>query len=279
MESENLELEIDKELEQEILYNAIEEDIDKELNKETLNSNNSKSKRKSSKKKNQKFVGRLKSRLQIKTVLILLLTLIVNTYAWFIYISTVSLEMSMHIKSWDFDISNANDDEKYVFTVEQLYPGMPEASEDFSATNNGEAAAKLGCEISSVQILDDVYKINTDYTDSNGDIFQYTSKDLLDKIMNDYPFKVNIYIDDVLYDGTQEIIMNTGDNKTITFKVVWPFETGTTDDEKTDNDAIDTEWGKKSYEYMQNPDNSKYCIKINLDIVAEQAEDSNDANP
>ena len=75
------ESEIEKEFEQEILYSAIEDELNKNARIVSRNPN--------VKKKKKKL--HLKKEIKIRTLLLLIVTLIMNTYAWFIYISTVSV--------------------------------------------------------------------------------------------------------------------------------------------------------------------------------------------
>ena len=285
MNQDDLELELDEELEKQLLLEAIESEFaDKEIeeNNESDDNNEDNSDEKivtSSKKRKRKFKissKKLKNHLKIRTVLLLLLTLIVNTYAWFIYVSTVSTSMDVHVKSWDFELSNGDQNEDFVFTVEQIYPGMEDVSQLINARNNGEAEAKLVCEISSVKILGTKYTVDDEYVE-DGETKLITSQYLIDKLLNDYPFKIQIYLDDVLYDGT-ETIMQTGDTTKIEFKIVWPYETGTEENEITVNDAEDTKWGNDAYEYYKNG-GDKYCIEVKLHIQAGQAKSETEETP
>ena len=264
MSSDDLELIEDKELKEKILYDAIEDELNSSKKEKRIN------KTKKTTKKSKKSVSlRLKNGLKVRTVLLLLLTLLVNTYAWFIYVSTVSSSMDIHIKSWEFELSNGEQNEDFTFTVEQIYPGMPDATQEITARNKGESEAKLICEVKSVTILDETYSVGDQY-EENGVIKEFTAEDLLNKIMNDYPFKIQIYLNDVLYDGL-ETIMQTGDTTIIKFEVVWPYETGDTDLQIDNNDIIDTQWGKAAYEFYEDG-GDKYCIRVDLHIEAVQAE-------
>lgn len=267
MNQDDLELELDEELEKQLLLEAIESEI---INKNDEENDNEKVIA-SSKKKKRKFKissKKLKSHLKIRTVLLLLLTLIVNTYAWFIYVSTVSTSMDVHVKSWDFELSNGDQNEDFVFTVEQIYPGMEDVSQLINARNNGEAEAKLVCEVSSISILGTKYSVDDEYVE-DGETKLITSQYLIDKLLNDYPFKIQIFLDDVLYDGN-ETIMQTGDSTKIEFKIIWPYETGTEENEITVNDAEDTKWGNDAYEYYKNG-GDKYCIEVKVHIQAVQS--------
>lgn len=262
MKENDLEFNIENEkLNQEILFELLSQELDNEIEK-----NLNKSKKQNKKKKRKAVIARLKSTLTIKTVLILLLTLIVNTYAWFIYVTTVSTGISMHVRSWDFDIVNDAQQEEFEFVVEQIYPGMPEEIETITAKNNGETEAKLTCDIFYVRIFDEVFETGKTYPD--GKI--YTSKDLFAKIKNDYPFKTEVYANGVLYDGT-ETIMATGDTTEIQFKINWKYETLDNTGNVEIGDNEDTFWGEKSHKYMEtNPD--KYSIEIRFNVQAVQTE-------
>lgn len=270
MDFQNLEYEIDKELEQEILFSAIEENLEKERKKTLKNSR----KKKKSNKYRTSTVTTLKSGLKIRTVLLLILTLLVNTYAWFIYISTVSMSISMHVRNWQFELYSGDQTERFEFIVDEIYPGMTEAVQQITANNSGETDADLTCDVTYMNILGTEYSVGDTY-EENGQTLEYTSEKLFE-LLNSYPFRLEIYIDGELYDG-KTIEMPSTEVVTIEFKVNWDYEKGATEAEIEANDQIDTEWGNKAYEYMQtNPD--AYSIIIHVDIKATQ-KDNNVTNP
>ena len=265
MKLDNLEYEIDKDLENELLYSILEEEL-----KKSKNTKNKPPRRKITSKKKQKIV---KNEIKIRTVLFLLVTLIANTYAWFIFNTTVSSKLDVHIKSWQFELEAGENTEDFVFRVEEIYPGMPEAVSSIEANNKGETDAKLTCSITHVQILDEEYYGAPERDEDRvpGRTY-YTSAELIDKLLNDYPFTIEIYIDDELYDGVEEIIIPASSEKiNIEYKLNWPYETGT-GAEIDANDAIDTEWGEKAYDFYHDPANegNNYCIEIELTIKAAQ---------
>lgn len=258
MKLENIESQIEYELEQEILYSAIEENLEKE-----------------EKSTNRKNIGtvrkRLKSGLQIKTVVLLLITLLVNTYAWFIYVSQVSTGVKMHIKSWDFELSDGEQSQDFSLIVDQIYPGMPTAQKEINAKNNGEMSASLVCEITRIQILEEEYIAGVEYSQSDGSVITYDSQDLLEKLLNDYPFKVKIYINGVQYVAPTQEKIDTGDDTQILIEATWPYETGNVVNGIADGDETDTEWGTKSYNYMKNNANpEKYSVQVDITVKAIQ---------
>ncbi len=195
MRNKEFDISLDEELKNELLYQAIENELN--ISKtETLKKNTAKPKKRKNKKS---LFTRLKKGITVRTVLLLLITLIVNTYAWFIYISTVSASLSMHIKNWDIEFSDNVIDESFNFYVDKIYPGMSDAEQTITITNNGETDGKLKCAIQSFKIFDELYEIGEEYTDEHGDTATYTTSDLLNKITSDYPFKISIYINGTEY--------------------------------------------------------------------------------
>ena len=265
MDFQDLDQVLYKELENEILYSAIEEEYEKKIKKDKR-----RRKSKTSRKNDTYAVTTLKSGLKIKTVLLLLLTLIVNTYAWFIYISTVSMDMLMHVKDWSFELSNGEQTENFEFNVEQIYPGMDFVDFQINAKNSGETGADLSCEILTLKVLEEEYITGNTYIDEDGSEKTYTSDDLFE-ILTNYPFKVQVYFGDNPYNGTPLPMPTTGEVD-IRFTVDWPYETGNNASSIATNDAIDTYYGEAAHQFMiDHPDEDS--IRVQMKIVAVQNND------
>lgn len=255
---DNLETEIEYEVEQEILYSALEEVVKKENSKDD----------KKNETKADKVSQRVKSGLQIKTVILLILTLLVNTYAWFIYLSTVEAKIEMHINEWEFQLEDG-DEQGFIFNVEEIYPGMEDASKEIKAKNKeGSMTADLSCEITKLKILDEEYLLGQEKEDGN----TYTSDDLLDKMLNDYPFKIKILINDEEYTGSKDnLVMAPGEDTIIKLIVTWPYETGNVVNGVAEGDEEDTKWGSLAYNYLVNSTNpEKYSVQVEIAIKAIQ---------
>ncbi|MCR5186067.1 MAG: G5 domain-containing protein [Clostridia bacterium] len=282
--------ELNKEVLRQILFDAVSEQVDNELKrKENIIENNDKEDKQIPSKKNKKNKRRtkvkgkskkksikdfLKDQGMVKTLLFFALALIVNTYAWFLYVSTVSTSLDIHITSWLFEFSESED--TIILSVDRIFPGMETFTKDVTGSNLGEMSADLTVALESVRILDEVYNVGDTYTIEGGGTGTYTSQDLITMLQEKYPFKVNIYVDDELYDGT-EIVLTTGDNKTVTYEVVWPYESTDDADRLESFDIIDTQMGNKAYEYFEahkndTDENTKDCIFIKLVMKAVQDE-------
>lgn len=284
MNHEDLEITLDKDLEEQLLIELLEDELDNgTIDDVSDEEENDKTVIKPKKKKRRKITSKkIKEHLKIRTVILLLLTLLVNTYAWFIYVSSVSTSISIHVKSWEFELSNeGKNDENFVFAVDEMYPGMPDKSQEITANNKGETDASLSCVIKSIRIFENTYIAGETTYEDEGVTKTYTSEDLLNMISqtNDYPFKVKIYFDDVEFTGENKI-MKTGDSTIIKFIVTWPYETGdpTNKNEIELNDITDTKWGNKAYQYhLDNP--TEECIEIKVQIEATQLNEESEVTP
>lgn len=188
----------------------------------------------------------LKKRLRRRTLFFLMLTLMANTFAWFIYSNKVSNNITTGVKSWKINFKQDGVDivNNVEFKIDSIYPGMPDYTNSLSITNIGETAANISYEVEEIKILDEFY---------NSDM--YSSTDLINRLKDNYPFKMNFSI------NNQEV--GTGQTSEFTFSLVWPYESG--------HDEADTYWGKKSASFKeQYPDKEQIAIKVK--IIAGQKE-------
>ncbi len=194
-------------------------------------------------------VLKIMKKIKIRNLIILILLLVFNAYAWFVYTTRVSLDLSAHVSSWDvqFVAKDGGISSDMIIKVENFYPGMEDFEKIIEVQNRGEVNVELSYEIESVRIMDETIEKN----DETG----VTSESIEEKLKNDYPFKINIVKDD------SNLITGSG-NGSFKITVVWPYESG--------DDEADTNWGRKAYEYYENnPD--KECIELKLVLKATQA--------
>ena len=194
-------------------------------------------------------VLKIMKKIKIRNLIILILLLVFNAYAWFVYTTRVSLDLSAHVSSWDvqFVAKDGGVSSDMIIKVEKVYPGMEDFEKIIEVQNRGEVNVELSYEIESVRIMDETIEKN----DETG----VTSESIEEKLKNDYPFKINIVKDD------SNLITGSG-NGSFKITVVWPYESG--------DDEADSNWGRKAYEYYENnPD--KECIELKLVLKATQA--------
>lgn len=195
----------------------------------------------------QKIIRILK-KVKIKNMLILILLLLFNTYAWFIYATRVATDITAHVSSWNVEFVGKEGEitTNLDITIGRIYPGMDKFEHIIEVHNKGETKAVLDYEIEEVQILGDAIIVN----ESEG----MTTQDVIEKLKTEYPFKINIEkVDDVLSEGN-------GNGRFI-ISLEWEFESG--------DDEADTNWGNKAYEfYSLNP--GQNSIEINITLMATQ---------
>lgn len=195
--------------------------------------------------KNKKKTKNILKYINTKTIIILIVLLSFNAYAWFIYITKASLELDVHVAAWDITFQAGEEEitNDVVLEVDKIYPGMEDYVQEIEVHNRGEISADLLYKIMSIEIFGEKFEV--------GD--QYTSDDL-QNMLNSYPFKITIE------SSTDQIEAGTGQGK-FTIKVTWPFESG--------NDELDTYYGNKSYEFQTNSPQAKSLI-VKFELTAKQ---------
>lgn len=191
-------------------------------------------------------IVRILKKIKIKNIVILILLITFNTYAWFIYATKVSSGLSVHISSWNVEFSIGEDEAttNIIIAVERVYPGMEDYEKNITVKNKGEIKAELGYDVRSLNVMGESYIVDENIT----------AEELENKMKTDYPFKISIAKDD------SQLSQGIGPGQ-FTVKVEWPFESG--------DDELDTLWGNKAYEfYSENPGSKS--IEIEIKLTAEQ---------
>lgn len=200
---------------------------------------------KTEKKKKQNIIWLFIKKNKLKTLLLLFIALVANTYAWFIYNRVVSASMEAHIKSWQVTIEGAIDD-SLTFDIDDLYPGMPAYQDEVSLVNDGEMDANLTFSYKSIRIMGDTYTVGV-----NG-VTQQSLQDMIDG----YPFEITL-------EASSNTVSSGGGESLLRLYITWDFGDG--DEEK---DALDTYWGEKSYEFTsENPGLSSLEIVVDVNIA------------
>ena len=304
MKPNSLESQLKKALEEELLYSALSDELESQILEESYIEDeeeydeeeyedyddeyedeeyeedeerativsNQKAKKNTKREKRKKRLKRLQNDVKAKSVIIVILTLLVNTYAWFIYSSMVSTSLQMHIKGWNFNITNLEDDE-FIFQVEEVYPGMEEAVKIMTAENKGETRTTVRCEFQSIRVFNDTVEVGDNVLDQSGNPTGAThTSDTLYQLLKSYPFDTDIFFGATEYTGTP-VVMNQGQNMDIKFAINWEYEVAGDADAIAAQDAIDTKWGEDAYDFKNTPGNSDYCVEIKLKVVAEQVDE------
>lgn len=187
----------------------------------------------------------LKEKIKLRTLILLILVLSFNTFAWFIYATKVSGGLSAHISSWniEFKAGDGQTTTNIDFDVDKIYPGMDTYTKEVTVKNDGEVEATLSYKINKIVVLGQTYQIDSNTTSDN----------LLNMLENNFPFKININT----VNGTE---LQQNSTSTFSISVNWPYESG--------NDELDTTWGENAYQYyQQNPEGTSLHIEIELSAM------------
>ena len=188
---------------------------------------------------------RRKRRIRKSTLFFLFLTLASNSFAWFIYSTKVSNNITAKVRSWhvNFDVSSGSGSSEYIeVNIDSVFPGMEDFYQEVTAVNNGEVDAKISYEIVSARIFDD-------------DLIQrgLSSSSIIDSFKSEYPFVLSI-------GASNNIIAANGGEEVIFVSASWDYESG--------DDLEDTKWGNKAYDYhLNNPDSPSISILIKVSAI------------
>ena len=190
-----------------------------------------------------KLVNILK-KIKIRNLIILIILLAFNAYAWFIYATRVSLDLSVHVSSWNVEFVSGEEEitTNMEIVVDRIYPGMEDFERIIEVHNKGETPAVLTYEIKSLQIMGETFEVS----EESG----LTSEDIQNKINTEYPFKIEI-----ITEGNS--IIQESEQGNFRILITWPFESG--------DDELDTYWGNRAYAYYEeNPDGEGIVLKLSL---------------
>lgn len=195
------------------------------------------------KSKRKKIIKKVK----FKTLFLLMITLASNSFAWFIYTTKVSSNISAKVREWNvsFDVNGENVEKTIEINIDSLYPGMTTYTQTLTASNSGEARAQISYEVIRANILGD------DLTSMN-----YSDIQIINYLRSYYPFSIDFHVsNDIIQSNSEE---------TITISVSWPYESG--------QDEEDTKWGNLAYTYhSSHPDTPS--IDLSIKITAYQIEE------
>ncbi|MDD5865980.1 MAG: hypothetical protein PUD07_05855 [bacterium] len=189
---------------------------------------------------NNKKIKKIFKKIRLKTLFLLAITLASNSFAWFIYTTEVSSNITTKVREWKvtFDAQGQNIEKEIIINVDSLYPGMEEYTQTLTASNSGESRAKITYELKEATVLgDNLMNLNLENTS------------LIDYLKTAFPFKIDI--------SASNNIIDIGGSESITIRVYWPYESG--------NDELDTQWGNRAYDYHEaNPDSPSITLVLKI---------------
>ncbi len=214
--------------------------------------------RKRHRKKLTRKQRRIKNRVTIKTLFLLSITLIFNTYAWFLYVTTVSSNITAHVEAWhvQFKVDDEIVEREFPIRIEHAYPGMTNQQKTITVINDGEKDADIDYAIKSIRIFNDVF-VASDQLGAGDTVptgaTQMTSSQLITKIQNDYPFTLSI--------TSSQNTITAEQQGTLTISFIWPYESG--------DDATDTSYGTTAYDFYATHHDTE-AIELVIKLIVTQ---------
>ena len=208
---------------------------------------------------------------RILLIVIFSVILIINTYAWFNANEPVNMSgLEADVTPWDVRYY-VNDkevlDESVTFTIDELYPGMPDREDTVRIYNMSTTSSSINYEITSVKIFGQEV---IEQLKENGVI--QTAGNTVNIFADDtqYPFNISYTYDKTRIDGEYIDDTTTPDaGATFKFHASWEYQGNGTEDENLAKDILDTQFGKGAYEYYQNEENDpSKAIQITVRITS-----------
>lgn len=147
-----------------------------------------------------------RKRLKRRSIFLALFVLGVNAYAWFVFISSASVNVRSNVISWDVNFLDENSEVKDLqILTSDLYPGMDTYTKTIKVKNNSDLRAKFEANIDSISVLGEEVSNSSN-----------TYEEKVDYLKNTYPFIVNItYPKDIL---------DKNDSMDLVITIDWPYE-------------------------------------------------------
>ena len=196
---------------------------------------------------------------------------VVTTYAWFSTQKDVTLGgLDADVTSWDVSYyvnqeENIFLDKTATFTIEQLYPGMPNREDVVYIHNIGTSSTKIRYELVSVKVFGQevLNQLDIGVVGNTTTIFSADTE-------SGYPFKISYTYDkDYLKDAYVDDVATPNSKATFRFNVSWAYEGTGTESENLAKDVLDTKFGKDAYAYYQDAANDpSKAIEIQVRITS-----------
>ena len=141
----------------------------------------------------------------IRSVLLIAFLLIINTFAWFTYITKANLSINGSVVSWEVSFLDQNSIVKDIdIAITNMKPGMMQFSKTIDIVNNSDVAAKFTYKIKSVEFL-------------GTEIFKGEETEAIkQKLEQDFPFSLKIIV------GKQDLDLT--DTSSFQVTMDWTYE-------------------------------------------------------
>ena len=189
-----------------------------------------------------------KKKIKLKTLVLVVFSLIMTTFAWFAYSKVLDTTLNLHLASWDmkYSIGGTPVVNPIGIDISTLYPTMEEQSVTVDIKNNGETMVDIEYQIQSVTIAGTSYEIVQEgATNTNPNYISVASGVLATNASGEQVYKSVITNDISKFPFIIEVehsaqVAAAGQGY-LTITVNWIG----------DNNKLDSEWGYRVGEFIE----------------------------
>lgn len=206
---------------------------------------------------------------------------IVTTYAWFASDQDVLLNgLEGEVTSWDVAYYLNEDENQFldktaVFTIDELYPGMPDRTDVVHIYNVGTSSSIIEYELLSVKVFGQ--EVLGQLRTSGELVTTGTTTNIFSKDTQ-YPFNISYTYDKTKLIGKYEDNTSTPNSfGTFTFNVDWEYQATGEQATIDARDVLDTQFGKDAYAFYKDEDNDpSKAVEVKVRITSKRVHPSQD---
>ena len=152
-------------------------------------------------KKTYSFLQSRRKKIKFRSIMMIVFLLGVNAYAWFVYMSNASVDVSSSVSTWNVTFFDGTEEIKDLeINTGNIYPGMETYTKQFKIKNKSDTKATFNYEVDNLKIFDN------DITVEDKETYL---KELL-------PFKVKLTPSKTELDKNDTIVFD--------ISIDWPYE-------------------------------------------------------
>lgn len=204
---------------------------------------------------------------KIGILLVIFLCMVSSTFAWFVFNKTVDMALTTHVKAWNIELGDEDEEDTYVIEIADLYPGMATINTasggGIPITNSGEIAADISVDIVSITLFGELQKAGEDYI-----LEKRQNNSETEFVVSGYPF--------ILTFKLSSDYLVSGASTALNYSLEWVYENTDPSCYKTDEDGEtynqcdidDTYYGEKSYDFsIESPNSSSLVIEMKMNVT------------
>lgn len=180
------------------------------------------------------FLQSRRKKIKFRSILMLVFLFGVNAYAWFVYMSNASVNLSSDVATWNVTFFDGTEEVKDLeIKTGNIYPGMETFSKQFKIKNKSDTKATFHYQIENLQILGNDIEVEDKET---------YLKELL-------PFQVTLVPSKTELDENDTLVFD--------IKIDWPYES-----ENSYYKVLDLYQYKENFNYYEKTDSGYSKVTV-----------------